>query len=419
MKRNSYFRGQRVRQKCWYVVSLVLLLLGIFGGNVKAYALEPSRGEEAGAAVADEAGNTDPVREQETVEAMDISMLDEVDFTELDELLDGSAVTGGLDFKGLVKQLISGEEIDKQGLFDTIKGVVIKEVSQSKGYMIQIVLLVAAFALLYNFANVFQNAAVTDISFYIVYMILLALLMKSFLLISGILNEALGMTLSFMRALMPAFCLTMVVSTGTITAMGFYQLTLLLLYLIEAVLLYGVVPAIHIYIVLELLNHLTREEMISRMTELIKTGVEWVMKCLFTLVIGVNVIQGLLNPVIDGLKTTMFARTAGMIPGIGSSISAVAEVMVGSGVIIKNGVGVAGILVVVVLCAGPLIKVGIMTLMYKLSAAVIQPIADKRLAGCISGMGEGARLLGKVLVTANVMLLLTIALVTAATTWHR
>lgn len=362
---------------------------------------------------------TEAKAQVETTPAMDTSLLDDVDFTDLDDLLKANPVTEDFDFKGLVKQLISGEEIDKRLLFDSIKDTFLKEVSQSKGFMIQIILLVAAFALLYNFANVFENAAVTDISFYIVYMILLALLMKSFLLISGILNEALGVMLGSMRALMPAFCLTMVFSTGTVTAMGFYQLTLFLLYLIETVLLYGVVPAVHIYIMLELLNHLTREEMISRMTELIKTGVEWVLKFLFSLVVGINVVQGLLSPVIDGFKTTMFARTAGMIPGFGSSINAVAEVMVGSGIIIKNGVGVAGILLVLVLCVGPLIKVGVMTLMYKLSAAVIQPIADKRLAGCISGMGEGARLLGKVLLTANVMMLLTIALVTAATTWNR
>lgn len=362
---------------------------------------------------------TEAKAQEETTPAMDTSLLDDVDFTDLDDLLKANPVTEDFDFKGLVKQLISGEEIDKRLLFDSIKDTFLKEVSQSKGFMIQIILLVAAFALLYNFANVFENAAVTDISFYIVYMILLALLMKSFLLISGILNEALGVMLGSMRALMPAFCLTMVFSTGTVTAMGFYQLTLFLLYLIETVLLYGVVPAVHIYIMLELLNHLTREEMISRMTELIKTGVEWVLKFLFSMVVGINVVQGLLSPVIDGFKTTMFARTAGMIPGFGSSINAVAEVMVGSGIIIKNGVGVAGILLVLVLCIGPLIKVGVMTLMYKLSAAVIQPIADKRLAGCISGMGEGARLLGKVLLTANVMLLLTIALVTAATTWNR
>ena len=385
---------------------LVMGFFCVFGGGLKA---------DAAGTVYKSAHASEP----DVVPDLDTSILDEVDFTELDGLLEEQEATRDFDFKGLVKQLISGEEIDKERLFGTIRDAVLYEVAASRGYMLQMVLLVAAFALLYNFTNVFEHAAVTDISFYIVYMLLLALLLKSFQLISGVLSDTLGTTLDFMRALMPAFCLTMVFSTGTVTAMGFYQLTLFLLYIIEAALIYGVLPAVHIYVMLELVNHLTREEMISRLTELILRLVEWTLKFLFTLVVGINVVQGLLSPVIDGFKTTMFSKTVGMLPGLGASAGAVAEVMVGSGIIIKNGVGIAGILVVLLLCAGPLLKVGIMTLMYKLSAAVVQPIADKRMAGCINGMGEGARLLGKVLVTADVMLLLTIALVTAATTWNR
>lgn len=352
-------------------------------------------------------------------EATDISMLDEVDFSDIDDFLGENSVTRELDFKSLVQQLIAGEEIDKGWLFDWIKDALFKEVSESRGYMVQMVLLVAAFALLYNFANVFENAAVTDISFYIVYMILLALLIKSFLVMSGILSGTLQAILSFMQALMPAFCMSMVFSGGTASAMGFYQLTLFLIYIIQGVLAYGLVPAIHIYIILELLNHLTREELISRMTELVKTAVEWTLKVLFTVVVGVNVVQGLLSPVIDSFKTNMASKAAGLIPGVSGSVGAVTELMVGSGIIIKNGVGIAGILILLSLCAGPLLKVGVMALMYKLSAAVLQPIADKRLTGCISGMGAGAGLMVRVLVSAGAMFFLTVAIVTASTTWNR
>ncbi len=356
---------------------------------------------------------------QSWTEETDFSQLDELDFSGLDQVLEEQELSPQFDFRQLVQQLMEGEEIDKASLVQGLLDLFFQEVGQSKSYMIQIILLVSAFALLYQFANVFENAAVTEISFYIVYMILLALLMKSFLLISDILGESLNRMLDFMRALMPAFCLSMVFSAGTITATAFYEMTLLLIYVIEAALIYGAVPAVHVYLVLELMNHLTKEEMISRLTGLIKGMVEWLLKFLFTLVIGINVVQGLLTPVIDTFKSSTLARTAGMLPGFGNSINAVAEIMVGSGIIIKNSVGMAGILMLVLLCAGPLLKVGIMTLIYKLAAAVIQPIADARLSGCISGMGEGARLMGKILVTANVMLLVTIALVTAATTWNR
>ncbi len=350
---------------------------------------------------------------------VDLSLLDDMDFSQLDQVLKDQEIAGEFSFKELVRKLVDGEEIDKKQIVKAVWDIFFKEIGQSRGYMIQIILLVSAFALLYQFANVFDHAAVTDISFYIVYMILLALLMKSFLLMSGILQESLDVMLDFMKALMPAFCMTMVFSTGTASAMGFYEMTLLLVYVIEAILVYVAVPAVHVYLILELLNHLTKEEMISKMTELIKGGVEWLLKFLVTLVIGINMVQGLLTPVIDSFKTGMFARTASMLPGFGNSINAVAEIMVGSGIIIKNGVGIAGILFLIALCGGPLLKVGAMALIYKLASAVVQPIADVRLSGCINGMGEGARLMGKILLTANVMLLLTIALVTAATTWGR
>lgn len=394
-------------KKIWMMVFLCFLLAGM-----RVQARESD--EENTSLEPDISRETD----LSPLEEVDLSPLEEVDFSQLDELLKEQEALS-FDFKGLVQKLIAGEEIDKKWLWNTLWGIVFQEVGQSRGYLVQIVLLVSAFALLYQFANVFENAAVTDISFYIVYMILLALLLKSFSLLSGILEENLALMLDFMRALMPAFCLTMVFSTGTITAMGFYELTLFVIYLIEMVLTYVAVPAVNIYIMLELLNHLTKEEMISRFTGLLQGAVEWLLKFLFTLVIGINVVQGLLTPVIDSFRTSAFARTASMLPGFGNSVNAVAEIMVGSGIIIKNGVGLAGSLILLLLCMGPLVKVGIMALFYKLAAAVVQPIADKRLAGCISGMGEGARLMGKILVTANVMLLVTIALVTASTTWNR
>ncbi len=364
------------------------------------------------------AAETEREGETEQSQELDLSLLDELDFSQVDSLL-SQEETVEFSFGELVQKLIGGEEIDKKWLFSVWWDVLFSEIKESRGYLVQIVLLAAAFGLLYNFANVFERGAVTDISFYIVYMILVAMLMRSFLLMSGLLSDTLRTMLDFMRALLPAFCLTMVISTGSVTAMGFYQLTLLVIYLIETVLNYVVLPAIHIYLVLELMNHLTNEDMISKMTDLIKGGVEWLLKFLFTLVIGINVVQGLLSPVIDTFKTSMFAKTASMLPGFGNSVNAVAEIMVGSGMIIKNGVGIAGILAVLLLCAAPAVKIGVMLLLYKLSAAVIQPISDKRISGCINGMGEGARLFGKTMVTAMVMLLLTIALVVASTTWNR
>ena len=224
--------------------------------------------------------------------------------------------------------------------------------------------------------------------------------------------------LVFLKLLVPTFSLSMVFSGQMTIGTAFYELTFFVIYAIEWLMNNLVVPAIQIYVIVEMMNYLTEEEMLSKLTELIKEGIEWLLKLVFTMVVGINVVQNLLTPVIDSFKSNLISRTAGMIPGLGTSINAVTEIMVGSGIVIKNGVGVAAILILLVLCAGPVIKVWVMTFLYRMVAAVMQPIADKRMLGCISGAGEGGRLLGRVTVTTVVMFLVTIAMVTAATTFR-
>ncbi|MEG0963395.1 MAG: hypothetical protein RR139_02130 [Lachnospiraceae bacterium] len=345
-------------------------------------------------------------------------IINQLDFSEIDNLLRQQEETTGLDFEDLVKHFINGEHIEKKQLAKDILDQIFHEVAGFRKELMQMVLLCVVFAILYHFANVFQNAAVTEISFYMVYMLLLVMLMKSFFILQNVVLSVMENMMMFLKALIPAFSMCMALSGQITTAAGFYEMTFVMIYVIEWVMCYFMVPAVQIYVVLELMNYLTEEEMLSRMTELIKSGVEWVMKFLFTLVIGINVVQNLLTPAIDSFKTNLVMKTARVIPGLGTSINAVTEIMVGSGIVIKNGVGVAGVFILLIMCAGPLIKVWVMTFLYKLLAAVIQPVADKRMTGCISGAGEGGRLLGKIVVTTTVMFLVSIAMVTAATTFH-
>lgn len=377
--------------KKWIIGIVLALMLG--GNSLTVYAMSD-------------------IAENETIE----EYFDELDFDEVDKVLEEKGT--GITFRELVQMLIDGEKIDKGELLRNLLDVVFHEVLSFRLELLQIVLLCIVFSILYNFTNIFENPAVTQISFYMVYMLLMVLLLKSFWVLKDVVLAVLDDMLVFLKLLVPTFSLSMVFSGQMTAGSVFYELTFMLIYGIEWLMNALIVPAIQIYVVVEMMNYLTEEEMLSKLTEMIKDGIEWVLKLVFTMVVGINVVQNLLAPVIDNFKSTLISRTAGMIPGLGTSINAVTEIMVGSGIIIKNGVGVAAILVLVVLCAGSVIKVWVMTFLYRLVGAVMQPIADKRMLGCISGTGEGGRLLGKVTVTTVVMFLVTIAMVTAATTFR-
>ena len=398
-------RGMK-RKIRWFLLAAVLSLWGMSGMVLAA------EGEALGQE------KQQHKMDQEWQETME-GYLNELDFTEIDKLLGQQEITEGLDYRELVERLTNGEEIEKGWLLDQITGVIFSEVRSFRGTLTKIVLLCIVFAILHNLANVFEHPAVTEISFYMVYMILLVLLMNSFFILRDVTVTVISQMMTFLKILIPVFTTSLVFSGQITTAAGFYDMTFVLIYGMEWVMQRLIVPAIQIYVVLELMNYLTEEELLSRMTGLVKSGILWVMKVLFTVVIGINVVQNLLTPVIDTFKSSMIAKTAGLVPGLGASINAVTEIMVGSGIIIKNGIGLAAIIVLLALCAGPLIKVWVMTFLYKIVEAMIQPVADKRIIGSIGGAGEGVRLLGKVVTTTTVMFLVTIAMITAATTFNR
>ena len=75
-----------------------------------------------------------------------------------------------------------------------------------------------------------------------------------------------------------------------------------MIYLIDRLLLYIVLPGIHVYVVLQMLNCMTEEKLISRMTVLLKRGLIWVMRLLLAGVTGMNVIERMIAPSVDNLK---------------------------------------------------------------------------------------------------------------------
>lgn len=143
--------------------------------------------------------------------------------------------------------------------------------------------------------------------------------------------------------------MTMVFCSQKVTAVGFYQLSLIVIYLIDRVLLYIVIPAIHVYVVLQMLNCMTEEKLISRMTVLLKRGLIWVMRLLLAGVTGMNVIERMIAPSVDNLKKMSVTQTISMLPGLGNTAQAVGNILLCPAVVIRNGIGTAAMIVLVCL----------------------------------------------------------------------
>ncbi len=344
----------------------------------------------------------------------DLSMVDELDFDEIEQSVD-EILGGEFQFENTVMELLSGEQPF------TLEGFVAAAAEQmgnnwrtEKHLLLSILLLGIAAALMSNFSNIFQNQQIAEVSFEITYLLLFLILLQIFSGAMEITREVLLGIQDFMNVLVPAFCLAVTMASGRTTALVFYEFFLGLIYFIQRLIQNGLMALIQVHVILVFVNHLTKEEYLSQMKEMASKVTVWLLKSMLAVVIGFNTIQGILNPAVDSLKTTLFSRAAEMIPGIGNIAGSVTDVVLGSSVLIKNGIGVAALVVIVLICLMPLVKLGVLMMLLELAAALLQPVSDKRMTGCVAGVGEGIRLLFRVVFTTAVLFMLTIAVVTVS-----
>lgn len=343
-------------------------------------------------------------------------MIEDFDYEDVDKMLDTLFPKEGLTFKDTLASVLSG---DQKFSLDLVKKLVGHQLAGaftgSRKNLMHILVIALIAAVFHNFSNVFGSRQVCEISFYILYLLLIALCLSSFQLVMEWVCEGVEKLTAFMGVFCPVYFLAVSLAKGSVTAVAFYNLMLFFIYLVEMVIVYFIIPVIHIYIMVKVLDFLSAQEYLSKFAELIEAMVSWLLKTLVACTLGFNVIQGMISPAIDTVKRSTVSRTAEAIPGVGDAIGGVTEVVFGTAVLVKNGIGVTGMLICLAICLVPLVQTGIISLMYKLAAAMIQPVSDKRVTGCVECVGDGLRLLMRVIYTTGLLFLLTIALVSFVT----
>lgn len=343
------------------------------------------------------------------------SWLSELDIQEIENALEEMLPEKNFSFRDAVMELFRGEvPVSQESLVSIVKDTLFAELKLQKDLVIHILILVIAAAVFTSFIRVFEKNQISDIAFYMIYLMLFMLVMNGFRELSLTAEETMGQILHFMKLLLPVYLAAAFLASGSVTAMGYYELTLFFITGVQTVMLKIVLPGIGFYVLFQLLNHLGREDYLSRMAELIKGLLSWLMKTMLALVIGVQTVQGLLLPAIDSLKNSMWKKAAGAVPVLGNTFSAVTETVLGTAVILKNAVGVAGLLVIGLICLVPVLRLAVCTLLYQAVGAAVQPVSDKRITECISRTGEGIGLLLKAVSMTGIMFLITLAMVTAS-----
>lgn len=344
------------------------------------------------------------------------SILREFDFSELDASLQNLFPREKIHFADVTASMMSGNLEETGKLLLRYAGDQLNyEFRINRKNLVYMLLIAVIAAIFTNFSGAFQSRQVSEISFYVLYMLLITMCLTTFRVAMDGLEGKLEVLLDFMRLLCPGYFMAVSLASGINSSLAFYSMVLVLVYVVEVLVLRLLLPLINVYIMIQVMNYLVGENILTELADLIRKFITWILHTLLGGVVGLNVIQGLLSPTIDTLKRSTLTKAVEAVPGIGNLFGGVTDVLLGTAVLIKNGIGMAGAVILLLICCVPVIQMAAMTFLYKFAAAMVQPVSDKRITGCIRSVSEGYRLMLKVLYTTLILFLLTIAVVAVST----
>lgn len=87
------------------------------------------------------------------------------------------------------------------------------------------------------------------------------------------------------------------------------------------------------------------------------------------------------------------------------------DVVLGCGIVLKNAVGLVGVIIIIGICLLPIIKLATFSIMYSLTSSIIQPLADEKIVKLLDEMSGIFKLLLAILCSVSVLLIIGVTLV--------
>lgn len=290
-----------------------------------------------------------------------------------------------------------------------------KELINSGKIFFSIIALALVAALIENLQKSLNEEGVGKVAFFTCFFLVAAVGIKVFTNSLRYAMETVDNIVVFVNMLIPT-TLTLLAASGAVASAGiFHPVMMLGAQGISLFIKSFILPLIMLSTALSIANNISGNNNVGKFAKSIKSVIKWSLGIIMTVFIGVISIQNLAAPALDGvyLKTAKYA-VGNFIPVVGSVLSETVELIFGCSVILKNAVGVAGLLAIVLIASVPVIKLVASSVMFAFAAAVIEPVSDKRVVNLLSCLSESVTLLFVSVIVVALMFIVGVAIIIGA-----
>lgn len=316
-----------------------------------------------------------------------------------------------IDMNKILENAIKGE-VDNQTLFQKVLRLLGGELVDGLTVLGSILAIVVIHSILKSVSESLENDTISKLIYYVQYILIVTIVMMNFSDIVQIVKDTCNNLIGFMNILIPLL-ISLMIYTGSITTSGVLEpIILFLINFIGNIIQTLIIPIVLVFTSLIVISKISDNVQIDKLSKFLKSGVVWFFGIILTIFVAVISLEGTLSSSVDGItaKTTK-AVVSSAIPVVGKILGDAVDTVLGCGIILKNAVGVIGIIIVVGICIMPILKLGIFTMAYKFMSAICEPIADKNITSLLDQIGDVYKIFLAILCSVSVMLIVGTALV--------
>jgi len=290
-----------------------------------------------------------------------------------------------------------------------------REVLLNGKLLATIVILTVFSMILETLQSSFEKSTVSKVAYAVTYMVLIVLAMNSLNIALGYAKEAISGMIHFMIAIVPLL-LTLLASTGNLTSAAiFHPLIVFMIHTIGTAIYLIIFPLLFFSTLLHVISTISERYKVTQLANLMRSVAVGLLGFFVTVFLGVMSVQGATGAITDGvtIRTAKFV-TGNFVPVVGRMFSDASETVVGASLLVKNAVGITGVVILVLLCAFPAVKILVLTLIFKVSAAILQPMGDSPIIQCLQTIGKNMIYVFAALAAVGFMFFLAITIIITA-----
>ncbi|QQE72900.1 stage III sporulation protein AE [Brevibacillus composti] len=317
--------------------------------------------------------------------------------------------------QGFLQLIMQQGEFSLTGFLKGMGKYVFHEIL-TNGKLLSSIIIITVFAMiLETMQNAFERNTVTTVAYSIAYLVLMVLAINSFHVAINYARDAIADMSDFMLAMIP-LVIALLASVGNLaSATMFHPLIIFLINTSGILISYIIFPLLFLSAMLSIASLFSERYQVTQLATLLRNIAMGALGSFLTIFLAIISIQGATSAVTDGvtLRTAKYI-TGNFIPIVGRMFSDAADTVLNASLLVKNAVGLAGVLILLLLCAFPALKILILAMIYNLSSAALQPLGNSPIIAALGAIGKNLLFVFAALATVGLMFFLAITIIIAA-----